>query len=94
MKKAIILLAAIVLAGCAVGPDYQRPPFPETWARKHGKGRVFYTSLAHLEDVWTNPLFHEILLGALSWATGNVEADVTPNVKEVTPQADTLPPEK
>ncbi len=33
MKKAIILLAAIALAGCAVGPDYQRPAVdvPQTW---------------------------------------------------------------
>jgi multidrug efflux system outer membrane protein len=33
MKKAIILLAAIALAGCAVGPNYQRPAVdvPETW---------------------------------------------------------------
>ncbi len=35
---------------------YDRPPFPATWARMHGKGRVFYTSLGHREDVWSNPI--------------------------------------
>ncbi|MBP1602682.1 MAG: hypothetical protein H6Q06_2833, partial [Acidobacteria bacterium] len=25
MKKAIILLMVVLLAGCAVGPDYKRP---------------------------------------------------------------------
>jgi len=74
------------------GEDYQRPPFPATWARKHGKGRVFYTSMGHRDDIWTNPLFEHILLGGIRWAFGDVEADVTPNIREVTPQASVLQP--
>ena len=72
--------------------DYQRPPFPSTWARKHGEGRVFYTSMGHREDVWTNPGFQEVLLGGLAWAFGNAQADITPNIKQVTPGADVMPP--
>jgi uncharacterized protein len=64
---------------------YDRPSFPETWARMHGKGRVFYTSMGHREDVWDNPLFQGLLIGALSWATGKVEASIEPNVSKVTP---------
>jgi hypothetical protein len=67
------------------GVDYQRAPFPATWARLHGKGRVFYTSMGHREDVWTNARFQRILLGGLGWAAGNVQADVTPNIDKVTP---------
>jgi len=66
---------------------YQRPPFPATWARPYGKGRVFYTSLGHRQDVWINPFFQAIVLGGLGWALGNVQADVKPNVDRVTPQA-------
>lgn len=66
---------------------YQRPPYPATWARMHGKGRVFYTSMGHREDVWTNSIFQQILLGGLSWALGRVNADVTPNIDRVTPKA-------
>ena len=73
------------------GLDYERPNFPATWARKHEKGRVFYTSMGHREDVWENPMFQQILLGGLSWAFGNVEADVTPNLKAAAPQAGELP---
>ncbi len=69
------------------GAMYQRPPFPATWARKHEKGRVFYTSMGHREDVWENALFQGLLLGGLSWAFGNVEADVTPNLEKVAPKA-------
>src|SRR5205085_11404447 len=32
---------------------YDRPNFPQTWARKHHSGRVFYTSFGHREDVWS-----------------------------------------
>jgi type 1 glutamine amidotransferase len=71
--------------------DYDRPPYPATWARMHGKGRVFYTSMGHREDVWVNPLFQDVLLGAISWAVGNVEVDVKPNISQVAPDALVLP---
>ncbi|MCL6502039.1 MAG: ThuA domain-containing protein [Pirellulales bacterium] len=74
------------------GKDYQRPPYPATWARRHEQGRVFYTSMGHREDVWTNPTFQQILLGALAWAFGDVEFDPKPNIKEVTPGAHVMPP--
>jgi type 1 glutamine amidotransferase len=67
------------------GPHYKRPNFPETWARMHGKGRVFYTSMGHREDVWSNPKYQGLLLGALGWATGKVDMSVEPNVSKVTP---------
>jgi hypothetical protein len=72
------------------GAPYQRPDFPATWARRHGKGRVFYTSLGHREDIWTNPFFQTIALGGLRWATGLVDYDVKPNIGEVTPKASQL----
>jgi uncharacterized protein len=70
---------------------YNRPDFPATWARKHEKGRVFFTSMGHLEAVWQNPLFQKLLLGGLSWAVGNVDADLTPNLDRVAPKAGELP---
>jgi type 1 glutamine amidotransferase len=69
---------------------YQRPPFPMTWARMHKKGRVFYTSFGHRDDIWTNPLVQGIITGGLAWAMGNVKVDVTSNIDKVTPQASQL----
>jgi type 1 glutamine amidotransferase len=69
---------------------YNRPAYPATWAKMYGKGRVFYTSLGHREDVWTNPKFQQILLGGVSWTMGNVDADVTPNIAQVAPGANQL----
>ncbi len=74
------------------GSDYDRPNYPATWARKHGDGRVFYTSMGHRADVWTNPIFQEMLLGALSWATGNIDVELNPNIREAAPKFATMPP--
>jgi type 1 glutamine amidotransferase len=72
-------------------PSYQRPNYPMTWARMEGRGRVFYTSMGHRNDVWTNPVYQAILMGGIEWALGRVNADVTPNMGQVTPGANTLP---
>jgi type 1 glutamine amidotransferase len=74
------------------GNDYQRPDYPATWARRHGKGRVFYTSMGHREDVWTNPMFQAVLLGGIAWAVGNVRAETPPNLKEAASEAAAMPP--
>jgi hypothetical protein len=41
--------------------------------------------MGHREDVWENPQYQGLLIGALGWATGQVDADTTPNVEKVTP---------
>lgn len=76
------------------GNMYERPRYPATWARMHGKGRVFYTSMGHREDIWTNPVFQQVLVGGINWAVKGVDADVTPNLEKVTPKAHQLPPFK
>lgn len=73
-----------------VGDCYRRPNYPSTWARRHGRGRVFYTSLGHHEEIWTNPFFQAIVLGGIAWALGTVQADVKPNIDKVAPHADQL----
>jgi len=72
------------------GDCYERPPFPMTWARMNGKGRVFYTSFGHRDDIWTNPKVQRIMAGGLAWAMRNVDVDVTPNIDKVTPKASQL----
>ncbi|NOY41073.1 MAG: ThuA domain-containing protein [Planctomycetes bacterium] len=69
------------------GDCYQRPPYPSTWARMHGKGRVFFTAMGHRENVWVEPPFQPIVLGGLAWVLGRVDANVTPNIDKVTPDA-------
>ncbi len=44
------------------------------WCRPYGKGKVFYTSLGHRADVWTNPVYQKHLLGGIRWALGQAPA--------------------
>jgi hypothetical protein len=74
--------------------QYQRPPFPATWARLHGKGRVFHTSLGHRDDVWTSDLFQKVFLGGVAWTLRRVDAEVPANIEKVTPKAWELAKEK
>lgn len=48
---------------------YRREPFPITWTRTHGKGRVFYTGLAHREETVAGGAFGKLIGGALDWCT-------------------------
>jgi len=73
------------------GTMYERPPYPNCWARAEGKGRVFYTAMGHREDVWTNPIFRQILVGGIKFATGDAAGDLTPNLKKVAPGYDQNP---
>jgi type 1 glutamine amidotransferase len=68
--------------------------FPISWCKEFGKGRVFYTSLGHREDVWdptwkegtpdrkNTPeiarTYQEHILGGIKWALKLAEGDGTP----------------
>jgi uncharacterized protein len=70
---------------------YARPPYPASWIRNYGKGRVFYTSMGHREDVWTRPEFQELVVGGIKWAVGDARADTTPTIDKITPKANEMP---
>jgi hypothetical protein len=53
-------------------------PYPLAWAKMYGKGRVFYSTFAHAPATWDNPQIQDMYLGAIKWALGLVDADVTP----------------
>jgi hypothetical protein len=70
---------------------YARPAYPSTWAHLYGKGRVFYTSMGHRDDMWRSAAFQSVLLGGINWAVGRSDADLTPNLDKVAPGASKLP---
>ncbi len=45
--------------------------YPQAWTRDYGKGRSFYTSLGHRDDIWSNdPVFRAHILGGIRWSLG------------------------
>jgi len=51
---------------------------PIVWAKKYGKGRVWYSSFGHEETSLDDPRVQKMYVGAIQWALGMVEADITP----------------
>ena len=52
--------------------------FAVAWAKMYGKGRVYYTTLGHVEENWDDPRFQQMIIGAIKWALRLVDADITP----------------
>jgi uncharacterized protein len=52
--------------------------FAVTWAKMYGRGRVYYSTLGHVEENWDKPEFQKMYVAAIEWAFGLVDADVTP----------------
>jgi len=55
--------------------------YPVSWCKQVGKGRVFYTSLGHREDVWESADYDKHILGGIKWALGLEPGDATPQTK-------------
>ena len=54
--------------------------FAVTWAKSYGKGRVFYSTLGHVEANWDRPEMQAMVTEAIKWALGLVDADITPRL--------------
>ena len=74
------------------GEPYQRPPYPMTWARMHGKGRVFFTAIGDRPENWEIPFFVNLLGGGIRWALGDVNAKVDRNITQAAPGYAVIPP--
>jgi uncharacterized protein len=69
--------------------------YPIAWCKEYGKGRVFYTSLGHREDVWdpTWPdrknskevaeAYQQHILNGIKWALGLEKMNAKPQKKAV-----------
>jgi type 1 glutamine amidotransferase len=74
------------------GECYQRSPYPMTWARMHGKGRVFYTAMGDRPENWKNEFFLNLLGGGIRWAIGDVNVPLDANLKQAAPGYAEIPP--
>ena len=52
--------------------------FAVTWAKTYGKGRVFYSTLGHVQENWDRPDVQTMFLEGIKWAMGLIDADATP----------------
>jgi uncharacterized protein len=74
------------------GEPYQRAPYPMTWARMDGKGRVFYTAIGDRPENWSNPFFLHLLGGGIRWAIVDAKASLDQNLLKAAPGYAEIPP--
>ncbi|MFQ5654164.1 MAG: ThuA domain-containing protein [Planctomycetota bacterium] len=52
--------------------------FAVSWVRRHGKGRVFYCSLGHRDEIFWNPRVLRHYLAGIQYALGDLPCEDTP----------------
>jgi type 1 glutamine amidotransferase len=52
--------------------------FAVTWVHNYGKGRVFYSSLGHRDEVWDLPDIQKMWIEAVKWAMKMTDGDASP----------------
>ena len=51
--------------------------FAVAWNKMYGKGRVFYSSLGHTQEAWTDPEIRKMYFEAIKWVLGMTEGNVS-----------------
>jgi type 1 glutamine amidotransferase len=51
------------------------------WVRNYGRGRVFYCTIAHNPEVFSDPLLLKFYLGAIQFVLGDLPAPTTPSAR-------------
>jgi uncharacterized protein len=60
--------------------------FAVAWDKMYGKGRVFYSTLGHTEESWSDPDIRKMYFEAIKWVLGMTDGSTTPHPH---PAADT-----
>jgi type 1 glutamine amidotransferase len=60
------------------GVQRQDGDFAVSWVRREGEGRVFYSSLGHRYEIFTDPTILRHWLAGIQYALGDLEAADTP----------------
>jgi uncharacterized protein len=52
-------------------PNVPKGDYPQAWTHNVGRGRVFYTTLGHRDDIWAHDaVFKAHVTGGIRWALG------------------------
>ena len=71
-REKVTVLLSLDLSQMADPGKRADKDYPISWIRRHGKGRVFYCTLGHAPQTYSNPLFLRHLLAAIQYATGDL----------------------
>jgi type 1 glutamine amidotransferase len=55
--------------------------FAVAWDKMYGKGRVFYSTLGHTEESWSDPDIRKMYFEAIRWVLGMTEGSTAPHAR-------------
>jgi uncharacterized protein len=59
--------------------------FAVAWDKMHGKGRVFYSTLGHTEEAWSDPDIRTMYFEAIKWVLGMTEGSTASHPRREAP---------
>ena len=77
-KLHVLLSVDTATAPASMTAERADGDYPVSWVKKHGQGRVFYTSLGDRAETFQNAAFLRHLLAGIQFALGDLEGDVSP----------------
>ena len=61
--------------------------FAVAWDKMYGKGRVFYSTLGHTPESWSDPDIRTMYFEAIKWVLGMTEGSTAPHPRPQTPES-------
>ncbi len=55
--------------------------FAVAWDKMYGKGRVFYSTLGHTQESWSDPDIRKMYFEAIKWVLGMTEGSTAPHAR-------------
>ena len=59
--------------------------FAVAWSKMYGKGRVFYSTLGHTEEAWSDPDIRKMYFEAVKWVLGMTDGSTASHAKSTQP---------
>jgi type 1 glutamine amidotransferase len=80
-RKFLLELDTTKMPDAVRGNRKQAGPYPISWVGTYGKGRTYYCSLGHREEIYCEPAIMKHYLAGLQYVLGDLDVDASPTVK-------------
>jgi type 1 glutamine amidotransferase len=80
-RKFLLALDTSKMPDARRGIRKEAGPYPISWVSTYGKGRTFYCSLGHREEIFCDPTILKHYLAGIQYALGDLDVDASPTVK-------------
>ena len=81
-RKFLLVLDVEKMKNANKGNRKEAGPYVVSWVSSYEKGRTFYCSLGHRQEIFWNPAILKHYLAGIQYVLGDLEADTTPTAQK------------